>query len=244
MKLSGDFHTHTVYTHGKSTIEENVSQADNLGLKAIAITEHCYNSKYAIKRGDLDKMREDINNIKDKYSVNVLLGIEANLISRKGDIDIDDEELKDLDLVILGFHKMTRSSMKERLKFFLPNILFKRKSKKRIEENTNAYISAINKHRVSILAHLNYGGCKVDVKKLAKICVEKGIYIELNGKRINFSKQEIQDMVDADVKFIISSDAHSKYAIGKNHRAFNLIEKYKIPLRQIVNIDGKMPKFK
>jgi putative hydrolase len=244
MKLSGDFHTHTKYTHGKSTIEENVSQADNLSLQAIAITEHCYNSKYAISCGDLSKMRDDINKVKDKYSVKILLGIEANLISRNGDIDISDEELKDLDLVILGFHKMTKSSIKERLKFFLPNILFKKKSKKRIEENTNAYINAINKHRVSVLAHLNYGGCKVDVKKLAKICVEKGIYIELNGKRINFSKEELKDMVDIGVNFIINSDAHSKFAVGKNHRAFNLIEKYKIPLDRIVNIDGKMPKFR
>ena len=42
MKLLGDYHTHTTYTHGKSTIEENVRQAENLGLKEIAITEHSY----------------------------------------------------------------------------------------------------------------------------------------------------------------------------------------------------------
>ena len=48
MNLIGDFHTHTTYTHGTSTIEENVRQAENLGLEYLAITEHSYNSIYHI----------------------------------------------------------------------------------------------------------------------------------------------------------------------------------------------------
>ena len=46
------------------------------------------------------------------------------------------------------------------------------------------------------------------------------------------------------VQFIINSDAHEINAVGKNHRAFNLIEKYNIPLSQIANIDGRVPEFK
>ena len=38
MRILGDYHTHTTYTHGKSTVEENVEQAELLGLKEIAIT--------------------------------------------------------------------------------------------------------------------------------------------------------------------------------------------------------------
>ena len=138
---------------------------------------------------------------------------------------------------------MTKSSLKERIKFFLPNILFKKKSKKRIDINTNAYLRAMDKHRVSILAHLNYGGCQVNVKRLAVECAKRGIYIELNGKRINFTKKEINDIIESGAKFIINSDAHAPLAVGKNHRAFNLIEKYNIPLDRIANINGKTPKF-
>ena len=50
-------------------------------------------------------------------------------------------------------------------------------------------------------------------------------------------------MVATGVKFIINSDAHSVDAVGKNHRAFNLIEKYNIPQEQIANLD-KLPTFK
>lgn len=244
MKLSGDFHTHTTYSHGKSTVEENIAQAETLGLKAVAITEHAYNSAYAIKRGDLQKIKQDIDACKDKYSVKALWGVETNLISRDGDVDVDDEELEKLDLVILGYHRFTRVTVKEFFTFLLPNLLNKKPSKKQIERNTMAYIKAMDRHRVSILAHLGYGGCAVDYERLAKECVKRNIYIELNGKRINFNKDDLNKMVATGVKFIINSDAHEKTAVGKNHRAFNMIEKYNIPLEQIANIDGRVPTFK
>ena len=242
MKLVGDFHTHTNYSHGLGSIEDSARQADVLGLKAIAITEHSYKSHYNIKKGDLEKMRKDIEEIKDKYKVKVLLGIEANLISRNGDIDISDEELEKLDLVILSTHMFTKIKFKEWLGWMIPNLLRKKPTKAQIERNTQAYINAMDKHRVSILGHLNYARCWVDCEKLAKECVKRNIYIELNGKRIIFSQEDIEKMVKTGVKFIINSDAHKPLDIGKNHRAFNLIEKYKIPLNQIINLN-EMPKF-
>lgn len=242
MKLIGDFHTHTTYTHGLSTIEENVQQAENLGLQAIAITEHAYKATYPIKQGDLEKMKAEIENLQPKYRTKILLGIETNLISLDGDIDVPDEELSNLDLVVFGFHRFCKVGIKQFFKFVLPNLLFK-PNKKKIERNTMAYIRAMDKHRISILAHLNYAGCQVDCLRLAKECATRGIYIELNGKRINFTKQEILDMLSTDVKFIINSDAHDVYSVGKNHRAFNIIEKYGIPLDRVVNLN-EIPKFK
>ena len=242
MRLLGDYHTHTTYTHGKSTIEENVKQAENLGLKEIAITEHSYLGYNHIRRGDLQKMRADIESIKDKYNVKILLGIEANLISLDGDIDISDEELKDLDVVVLGFHKLTKLKLSQFFKFALPNLLRKKPTKKQIERNTKAYLNAIEKHRVSIVAHLGYAGCRVDCVSIAKECAKRNIYIEFNGKRINFSKEDIEGMIKTGVKFIINSDAHHYLNVGKNHRAFNLIEKYNIPLEQVANLDN-LPKF-
>lgn len=241
MKILGDYHTHTNYTHGKSTIEENVKQAENIGLKEIAITEHCYKGFNHIKKGDLQKIKNDIDSIKDKYNVKILMGIEANLISLEGDVDISDEELNSLDMVVLGFHKFTKVGFKNLFRFVLPNLLRKKATKKQIERNTMAYINAMDKHRISILAHLGYAGCAVDCARLAHECVKRNIYIELNGKRINFSKSDIDAMIKTGVKFVVDSDAHHYLNVGKNHRAFNLIEKYKIPLEQVANID-KLPK--
>ena len=59
MRLFGDYHTHTTYTHGKSTVEENVQQAELLGLKEIAITEHSYKGFNHIRKGDIDKIANE-----------------------------------------------------------------------------------------------------------------------------------------------------------------------------------------
>ena len=242
MRLFGDYHTHTTYTHGTSTIEENVQQAETIGLKEIAITEHSYNGFNHIKPGDLPKIKADIDNIRDKYDVKILLGIEANLISEYGDIDIADEELKELDVVILGYHKASKMKLSQFIKFALPNKLRRKPTNKQIERNTQAYINAMDKHRINILAHLGYANCAVDCVRLAKECAQRNIYIELNGKRINFTREDIAGMIATGVKFIVNSDAHKKVNVGKNSMAFNLIEKYNIPLEQVANVD-KLPKF-
>ena len=241
MKLLGDYHTHTTYTHGESTVEENIRQAEKLGLKEIAITEHCYKGYNHIKPGDLEKIKADIESVKDMYSVKVLLGIEANLMSRDGDLDISEQELQGLDVVILGYHRL--SDFKGREKWWgIRNFLSKKPNKKLVEINTNAYLKAMDKYRINILAHLNYG-CYVDCVRLAKECVKRDIYIELNGKRIVFTDQEIKDMVETGVKFLINSDAHHYTRVAKNSEAFGLIERLNIPHSQIANLD-KVPKFK
>ena len=37
-RLKYDFHTHTIFSHGKGTIEQNVMRAREIGLAAIAIS--------------------------------------------------------------------------------------------------------------------------------------------------------------------------------------------------------------
>ena len=101
---------------------------------------------------------------------------------------------------------------------------------------------ALDKHRVDIIAHLNYG-CFVDSVAIARECAKRGIYIELNGKRIVFTDEEIKGIIETGVKFIIDSDAHHYTRVAKNSEAFGLIERLNIPYEQIANLD-KLPEFK
>ncbi|MFR6641738.1 MAG: PHP domain-containing protein [Christensenellales bacterium] len=58
MAYWGDYHTHTYYSHGKGTIEDNVRAAAEKGLKQIAITDHGFrHMMYNVRHMDLKKCR-------------------------------------------------------------------------------------------------------------------------------------------------------------------------------------------
>ncbi|MFR6641737.1 MAG: hypothetical protein ACLUSP_10845 [Christensenellales bacterium] len=51
-------------------------------------------------------MQEDVTRVRSKFpDIDVYLGIESNLSSRKGKADINEAECKALDLIICGYHK-------------------------------------------------------------------------------------------------------------------------------------------
>ena len=119
MLLYGDYHTHSIYSrnhHGKGTVLENASVAADKGLKQIAITDHGFNHEFfGIRRKNIPSLQEDILNAKEITGVDILLGVEANLISLDGDVDVREEDYEFLDIFLMGYHKMVHtSSMKDR----------------------------------------------------------------------------------------------------------------------------------
>lgn len=248
MIILGDYHTHTKYSrhnHGKGTILENAYAAANKGLKQIAITDHGFNHKlYGARRRDIPTMREEILTAKEVAGVDILLGVEANLISLNGDIDLREEDYENLDIILMGHHKIVKyASRKDKYKLGYENIFGSafEPSKARINRNTTAFLKALDKQPIDIITHLNYG-CPTDTLAVAKMAKQKGVLLELNGKRINFTDKELEIMASEGVKFIINSDAHSPDRVGEVNNAINLIFRLGIPTSQIVNLD-KLPKF-
>ena len=173
-----------------------------------------------------------------------MLGVEANLISLSGDVDVKEEDYQYLDVILMGYHKMVNAtSIKDKRLLCYANYLDKvfKPSKERINRNTAAFLKAIDKYPIDIITHLNYG-FQTDTTAVAKMAKQKGVYVELNGKRINFTDEEIDIMIAEGVKFIVNSDAHRPEMVGEVNNGMNLIYKYGIPLTQVANID-KLPKF-
>ena len=155
-----------------------------------------------------------------------------------------EEDYKKLDLIIVGHHKFVKAkSIKDQLSLFFRNNISKifPVSKKKIEKNTNVYIQALKKYKINILSHINRA-IKVDVLKVALAAKEAGTLVELNGKGIFFTDDEMLKMAEAGVKFILDSDAHSANRVGEVDRAISLITRLNIPRELIVNLD-QLPNF-
>ncbi len=250
MALLADYHTHTKFSrhnHGKGSVEDNVRVAYEKGLAQIAITDHGFNQKlYGVRRKDIPLVKEKIEDAKEMYPIDVLLGVEANLISSNGDLDIVAEDMNDLDIVLCGFHRLVKApTRREQLKFVFKNILcelFHHTSKKQREKNTNAYINAMRKYDIDILTHLNHA-CKVDVEKVARVAKETNTLIELNGKRLGMTDAEILKCYELGCKFVINSDAHSPNRVGECHLGLEACLRLRIPDSAIVNYN-QLPKLK
>lgn len=250
MALLADYHTHTKYSrknHGKSTIEANVRAAYEKGLSQVAITDHGFNqTSFGVRRQDMAQVKAEIEQAKEMYPIDVLLGVEANLISSNGDIDIVPEDMENLDILLCGFHRIVKASnTREQYRFILKNTLcefFHHTSKKQRIKNTNAYINAMRKYNIDIITHLNHL-CKVDVEKVARVAKETNTLIELNGKRLGMSDAEILKCYEIGCKFVINSDAHHCSRVGDCHLGLEAALRLRIPDSAIVNYNT-LPTFK
>lgn len=233
MKITGDYHTHSKYSknnHGKSTIAENVKSAEEKGLSSYGVSDHGpAHFLFGIKRKNIKKAKNELEELKGKTKLNLYFGVEANLVGKDGKIDLREDEISLLDHLIVGYHRGTINNIFCPLrKVFCPE--------KQKQINTEAYLKCLEKYDVAIISHINTY-IKVDLEKVCKKAKEKGTLIELNNKHIDFSEEEAKILVDSGCNFIVSSDAHKKENVASVEKVFDFIEKNNIPRDRIVNID-------
>ena len=247
MKIYGDYHTHTIYSHGTGDIRDNVLSAVSSGLHDIAITDHGFSHvAYGVRRKKLGEMKAKIQSLREEFpNTGIFLGIESNINGLNGAIDIRDEEKELFDIIIAGYHKaILPNKFSDLFRYHYSGLhekLFGYPTQKMRARSTDTYIKAIEKHPIDILAHINYG-LGVEVKPVAEACAQFGTFLELNGKRINMNKDEFLSVLDTKVQFIIDSDAHSPERVGETSVIKNFLDGYDIENR-IVNIKNR-PNFR
>jgi len=226
-QIIADYHTHTRYSHGKGSIEDNVLAARKKGLEKIAITDHGFGHiGFGIKHNDVDKMREEVQRLNDKYSdIEILLGVESNLIGLDGTIDIPDEYIDKFDIMLMGFHKGAMpKSFKDAIKLYAGNfvsgILPIDKEKIRLQ-NTQAMIRAIYKYPIKIITH---PGAKIDIdtKLLAQHAAKRNVALEINASHGFMTAEYVKIALKEGASFVINSDAHHPSRVGDFERAIEI----------------------
>lgn len=249
MILTADYHTHTPYSHGKNTVLENATVAKSKGLKELAITDHGFNHIiFGLKRKKLADLRAEIEEAKKLTGVNVLMGMESNLISIDGETDMRQSDFQYFDIYLCGIHEVLRyKSFHDMYSIMVKNYsaykLGIRPSDKVIANTTKAYINIIKNNPIDILTHINYK-CQCNLKDVAQCCADYGTYIEINTKKRHVSAEELNIMAQTGVRFVIDSDAHSANRVGDTKIAEEILSQASVPLEQIDNIDGRLPKFR
>ena len=235
MQILADYHTHTVYSHGKGTIEDNVREAISKGIKTIGISDHGYkHMTYGIKYKDIYKMREEIDSLKLKYkNIDILLGIECNILDDSGNIDVDENILKVVDYIMAGYHfGSTPTSIKGVINH-CDNYLFKTKKAK--QYNTKAITNAMRKYNIFAITHPGDKG-EVDIVEIAKVAKETDTRLEINGGHGFLSVKQIEAIKSIKNKYIIGSDAHVPENVGNFDLAMKIIEEANLDVSLVENI--------
>jgi len=219
MQILGDYHTHTTYSHGLGSIEDNVQAAIQKGLKVIAITDHGHGHLgFGVKKERFQAMRAEIDALKLKYpKIDILLGVEANLLSLDGDLDLDESILPLFDLLICGYH--FGSSLKHwwrDLPLHACNFLkgvhpfFYNQAK---ANNTRALTGAMEKYPLFFISHPGAKG-PIDVQRVARCAFKNNVLLEINNSHGHLTVRDILLAKSENVKFIINSDAHDPSRVG------------------------------
>ena len=238
-----DLHTHTVYSHGEGTIEQNIQAAISRGLQAVAIAEHGPSHRaYGIRGKRLQRYLDEIALMQDRYAgiIRILAGIEANILSLDGRTDVDDGLAQRLDFVVLGYHRTGISPNPiDWLAFYPMGTLKKRpvQGLKQREKNTRAFLNAMVKTRVDALAHPNRGA-ECNLEELAAACAARGIWMEINNRDDAFSVEGIAMAKRLGAKFLLSSDAHRPQDVGELTSAIHRAKQAGLVPRDIVNVVG------
>ena len=249
MILTADYHTHTVFSHGKGEIKDNALAAKNKGLKELGITDHGFaHPAFGLRKRKIPKMKALCEEAQKEYGVKILLGIESNVTGDDGTVDLTPEFYDGFDLFLAGFHKFVKFKFGTFFRLFTPNMFtayFKKDkpSASLIKENTKTFINVIECNPVDVITHLNFF-CFADVSEVAKCAADNGTYIELNAKKTHFTDEELTALDKTGVRYIISSDAHSPKRVGEISLVEELLKRVDIDKSRIDNIDGRIPSFR
>ena len=197
---------------------------------------------YGVKRENFKKMREEIDMLNEEYydTIRILLGVEANILSINGDIDVDYELNNMIDILSVGFHYAAKpKSLKDAYNmYFLSKVNFgsERRIEKSRELNTRAMINAINNYKIDLITH---PGAKldIDVIEVARAAERRETALEINAHHGHLSVEELRLIKNENVKFMINSDAHRKEDVGNVQEALNRAVEVGLDKNQILNVE-------
>lgn len=224
MKYIIDAHTHTVASgHAYSTIAENARYASEIGLQLIAMTDHAPKMP-----GSCGKLHfYNLNVIPKKlFDVEILKGVELNIMDKYGNVDLPNDILKKLDICIASLHIPCIEPMSKM-------------------DNTGAILGAMANENIKIIGHPGDPRYPFDVECVVREAINKGVLLEVNNTSLDPNngraggEKVLLEMLKlcrkADYPIVLGSDSHFYSYVGGFARAEKLLEVADFPDELVIN---------
>jgi DNA polymerase (family X) len=198
--IRGDLHVHTDFSDGKSSTEEMIEAADELGYEYIALTDHSPAARIAHgltldRLAEKRALIEKLNRKRKGHAPEILFGTEVDILP-DGSLDYPDTVLAKFDIVVAAVH----SGFKE--------------GKDRM---TGRILDALANPHVHILAHPtsrllgSRDPVQFDFERILQRAAENNIALEVNASylRLDLNDSMSRAAQSAGVWLCLGSDSHS-----------------------------------
>ena len=201
--VRGDLHCHTTWSDGKTSVLELAEAARDRGYEYVAICDHTQAVR-VVPGVDADALRrqgEEIAAANEALApFRVLRGVECDVLP-DGSLDLPDDVLAELDWVQISVHAGQRASQ---------------------EAITARVLEAMRHPAASCLSHpkgriLNHRPENaLDLDRVFEVALETGVALEVNGlpDRLDLGGEHVRRAVEAGVRLVLSTDAHSIRGLG------------------------------
>ena len=224
MKNLIDIHTHSIASgHAFSTVLENVHYASIKGLKYYGLSDHAPNipgGPHSIYFRNLKVVPRTI------CGIEVMLGVELNILDFDGHVDLDEATMRQLDLKIASLHSLC----------ILPGD---------IKENTRAVLGAIHNPLIDIIGHPDDGIYPLEYEPIVEAAKETNTLLEVNNNSLNpigarkNTRGNIIKMLELCRQYeqpvVMNSDSHVFSDVGRHDFSEEVIREIGFPEELIVN---------
>lgn len=224
-----DPHTHSIASgHAStSTITDLANQASAVGLSMIGITDH---GPATTGSSRASYFRNLAYAPKRRCGIDILYGVELNILDYDGAVDLEDEILEQLDYAIISMHTQN----------IKPGST---------EENTFAYINAMSHPKAKIIGHCDDTKFPVDYEALVIAAKHYGVLLEINNASLSPNgyrgdvRENIRTILETCQKHnhpvVLSSDSHGAANVGDFQYAMEMIHEIHFPEHLILNHSAK-----
>jgi len=218
--LDEDYHVHSTFSDGASTLAENVQAATERGLSTLCLVDH-------VRRDTtwVPDFAAAVRRYRQQPGLRVLAGVEAKILDASGRLDVppDLARCEDIDLVLIADHqfpaddgpvhpdqvraaisggRMTSAEAIERLCLATANALRP---------------GALLAHLFSLLPKIGLDEAMVPsslLEDLGAKVASAGVLVEVNEKWSCPSARTVTALADAGVSLVAGSDSHHRRDVG------------------------------